>query len=58
MVRAWQDAAPHFGEEYVMEHPQFQSVMEELWQRGIVDGEGDWVGDVGEVNGAARRFEF
>ena len=53
MVQAWQGTAQHVGEEYVTDHPQFQNVMDELWQRGIVDEDSNWLIDV--VDRFARR---
>ena len=45
MVRAWQDAAQRLGEEYTMDHPHFQRVMQELFERGIVDEDSNWLVD-------------
>ena len=57
MVKAWQEAAQHVGEEYVMDHAQFQNVMDELWQRGIVDEDSNWLIDAQKVDRFARRVE-
>ena len=55
MVQAWQETEQHLGEEYVTDHPQFQNVMDELWQRGIVDEDSNFLIDVQKVDRFARR---
>ena len=55
MVQAWQDTAPHVGEECVMDHPHFQRVMQELFERRIVDEDSRWMVDTETVDLLARR---
>lgn len=55
MVQAWQDVVLHAGNHYVMAHPHFQSIMHELWMRGMVDGNSNWIVSLGKVNVVFRR---
>ncbi|KAM0801874.1 hypothetical protein BDR22DRAFT_144556 [Usnea florida] len=55
MVEAWQDTAEYVGAEVTMDHPHFQRLMQELFDRGIVDENSRWVVDPEAVNLLARR---
>lgn len=55
LVQGWQDVINSGEEQYALEHPHFQSMMDELMQRGMMSASWRWTVNIEDVDMAWTR---